>query len=54
MRAPGYFYQPTVLKGVEPGARILSEEIFGPVAPIVTFKTEDEACLLYTSDAADE
>ncbi|MGA7203467.1 MAG: NAD-dependent succinate-semialdehyde dehydrogenase [Specibacter sp.] len=43
---PGYFYQPTVLKGVEPGARILSEEIFGPVAPIVTFKTEDEAVAL--------
>ncbi|WP_427016703.1 NAD-dependent succinate-semialdehyde dehydrogenase [Pseudarthrobacter sp. P1] len=43
---PGYFYQPTVLKGVEPGARILSEEIFGPVAPIVTFKSEDEAVAL--------
>ncbi|WP_125610613.1 NAD-dependent succinate-semialdehyde dehydrogenase [Specibacter cremeus] len=43
---PGYFYQPTVLKGVEPGARILTEEIFGPVAPIVTFKTEDEAVAL--------
>jgi len=43
---PGYFYQPTVLQGVEPGARILSEEIFGPVAPIVTFKNEDEAVAL--------
>jgi succinate-semialdehyde dehydrogenase/glutarate-semialdehyde dehydrogenase len=43
---PGYFYQPTVLKGVGAGARILSEEIFGPVAPIVTFKTEDEAVRL--------
>ncbi|MFQ4147811.1 NAD-dependent succinate-semialdehyde dehydrogenase [Arthrobacter sp. LAPM80] len=43
---PGYFYQPTVLVGVEPGARILSEEIFGPVAPIVTFKNEDEAVAL--------
>jgi succinate-semialdehyde dehydrogenase/glutarate-semialdehyde dehydrogenase len=42
----GYFYQPTVLQGVEPGARILSEEIFGPVAPIVTFKNEDEAVAL--------
>ncbi len=42
----GYFYQPTVLQGVEPGARILTEEIFGPVAPIVTFKTEDEAVAL--------
>ncbi|ALE91505.1 succinate-semialdehyde dehydrogenase [Arthrobacter alpinus] len=43
---PGYFYQPTVLQGVEPGARILAEEIFGPVAPIVTFKNEDEAVAL--------
>ncbi|MET4002947.1 succinate-semialdehyde dehydrogenase/glutarate-semialdehyde dehydrogenase [Arthrobacter sp. UYCu511] len=42
----GYFYQPTVLTGVEPGARILTEEIFGPVAPIVTFKNEDEAVAL--------
>ena len=43
---PGYFYQPTVLKDVAPGARILQEEIFGPVAPIVTFSTEDEAVAL--------
>ncbi|MHA7177621.1 NAD-dependent succinate-semialdehyde dehydrogenase [Arthrobacter sp. Sr24] len=43
---PGYFYQPTVLQGVEPGSRILTEEIFGPVAPIVTFKNEDEAVAL--------
>lgn len=43
---PGYFYQPTVLQGVQPGARILGEEIFGPVAPIVTFKDEDEAVSL--------
>ncbi|MFC8302359.1 NAD-dependent succinate-semialdehyde dehydrogenase [Specibacter sp. NPDC057265] len=42
----GYFYQPTVLVDVAPGARILSEEIFGPVAPIVTFKDEDEAVAL--------
>lgn len=40
---PGYFYQPTVLKSVPSGARILKEEIFGPVAPIVTFSTESEA-----------
>ncbi|MBT0773925.1 NAD-dependent succinate-semialdehyde dehydrogenase [Kineosporia sp. J2-2] len=39
----GYFYAPTVLTGVEPGARMLAEEIFGPVAPITTFQTEDEA-----------
>jgi succinate-semialdehyde dehydrogenase/glutarate-semialdehyde dehydrogenase len=39
----GYFYPPTVLQGVAAGSEILRNEIFGPVAPIVTFKTEDEA-----------
>ena len=39
----GYFYAPTVLAGVEPGARMLSEEIFGPVAPITTFDSDAEA-----------
>jgi succinate-semialdehyde dehydrogenase/glutarate-semialdehyde dehydrogenase len=40
---PGYFYAPTVLAGVPAGARVLTEEIFGPVAPVQTFTTEDEA-----------
>lgn len=39
----GYFYPPTVLQGVAANSEILKNEIFGPVAPIVTFKTEDEA-----------
>jgi succinate-semialdehyde dehydrogenase/glutarate-semialdehyde dehydrogenase len=39
----GYFYAPTVLADVPRGSRVLEEEIFGPVAPIQTFKTEDEA-----------
>ncbi|THJ67870.1 NAD-dependent succinate-semialdehyde dehydrogenase [Arthrobacter echini] len=39
----GYFYQATVLTSVARSSRILQEEIFGPVAPIVTFSTEDEA-----------
>ena len=43
---PGYFYPPTVLTSVAADARILQEEIFGPVAPIVTFTTEDEAVAL--------
>ena len=42
----GYFYQPTVLTDVPAGARILGEEIFGPVAPITTFRTEEEAIRL--------
>ena len=42
----GYFFKPTVLVGVKPDAAILREEIFGPIAPIVSFKTEDEAVAL--------
>jgi succinate-semialdehyde dehydrogenase / glutarate-semialdehyde dehydrogenase len=40
---PGFYYEPTVLSGVRPGSAILAEEIFGPVAPIVVFDTEEEA-----------
>jgi succinate-semialdehyde dehydrogenase/glutarate-semialdehyde dehydrogenase len=39
----GYFYEPTVLTGITGDARVLSEEIFGPVAPIATFTDEEEA-----------
>ncbi|MDQ3571684.1 MAG: NAD-dependent succinate-semialdehyde dehydrogenase [Actinomycetota bacterium] len=39
----GYFFEPTVITGVPDDARVLSEEIFGPVAPIATFGSEDEA-----------
>jgi succinate-semialdehyde dehydrogenase / glutarate-semialdehyde dehydrogenase len=39
----GYFYEPTVLASVPDGSRLLREEIFGPVAPIVTFDDEAEA-----------
>jgi succinate-semialdehyde dehydrogenase / glutarate-semialdehyde dehydrogenase len=40
---PGYFYRPTVLTHVADHSRVLTEEIFGPVAPIVSFETEEEA-----------
>lgn len=43
---PGYFYAPTVLVDVPAGADIFREEIFGPVAPIRTFRTEEEAIAL--------
>jgi succinate-semialdehyde dehydrogenase/glutarate-semialdehyde dehydrogenase len=40
---PGWYYPPTVLTDVAPDSAILREEIFGPVAPIVTFTEEAEA-----------
>ena len=42
----GYFFKPTVLANVSPKSTILNEEIFGPIAPIVRFKTESEAVSL--------
>jgi len=39
----GYFYAPTVLADVTDDATLLREEIFGPVAPVKTFTTDDEA-----------
>jgi succinate-semialdehyde dehydrogenase/glutarate-semialdehyde dehydrogenase len=42
----GFFYAPTVLVDVPSTARILEDEIFGPVAPVVTFDTEAEAVKL--------
>jgi succinate-semialdehyde dehydrogenase/glutarate-semialdehyde dehydrogenase len=58
----GYFYDPTVLSEVPGDARLLKEEIFGPVAPVKGFDDEEEAiaaandteyglvAYLYTSD----
>jgi succinate-semialdehyde dehydrogenase / glutarate-semialdehyde dehydrogenase len=42
----GHFYAPTVLADVGPEARVLKEEIFGPVAPITTFAKDEEAIAL--------
>jgi succinate-semialdehyde dehydrogenase/glutarate-semialdehyde dehydrogenase len=46
VKGAGYFYEPTVLSGVSTDARVFGEEIFGPVAPITTFDTDDEAVRL--------
>ena len=43
VEGPGYFYEPTVLGGVTPNARVLKEEIFGPVAPVIAFDSESDA-----------
>lgn len=37
------FYEPTILGGVDPSMLIYREETFGPVAPLIRFRTEDEA-----------
>jgi len=47
----GYFYEPTVLAGVSGEARLLDEEIFGPVAPVATFDDE-EAAVAAANDTA--
>jgi succinate-semialdehyde dehydrogenase/glutarate-semialdehyde dehydrogenase len=39
----GYFYPPTVLGDVSDDARVLREEIFGPVAPVGSFGSEEDA-----------
>jgi succinate-semialdehyde dehydrogenase/glutarate-semialdehyde dehydrogenase len=43
---PGFFYPPTVLDNVQPGSAMLAEEVFGPVAPVMTFADDDEALAL--------
>ena len=43
---PGFYYPPTVLVDVAAGSAILREEIFGPVAPLVTFTSDEEAVRL--------
>jgi acyl-CoA reductase-like NAD-dependent aldehyde dehydrogenase len=43
---PGYFYAPTVLAGVNHVMKVMTEETFGPVLPIMTFSDVDEAVAL--------
>ena len=42
----GWFHQPTVVTGVDHSMKLMSEETFGPVLPIMTFKTDEEAIRL--------
>lgn len=43
---PGFFFDPTVITNVPAGSEIRTTEIFGPVAPIVTFDTDEQAIAL--------
>jgi acyl-CoA reductase-like NAD-dependent aldehyde dehydrogenase len=47
----GFFVPPTVLGGVTPGATVEQEEIFGPVASLIRFDTDDEAVLIANDTA---
>jgi aldehyde dehydrogenase (NAD+) len=42
----GYFIEPTIFDGAEPGMSIVDEEIFGPVLSVLTFEDEEEALAL--------
>ncbi|MCU0511060.1 MAG: NAD-dependent succinate-semialdehyde dehydrogenase [Anaerolineae bacterium] len=44
--AQGLFFQPTVIVGIKPTMRVMTEETFGPVAPLLSFETEAEAIRL--------
>lgn len=43
---PGYFYAPTIVAGLSNGARLVDEEQFGPVLPVIAYRTVDEAVAL--------
>lgn len=46
----GFFYQPTLLVDVAPDAEIMTDEIFGPVAPVVKFNDEKELVRMVNED----
>lgn len=48
---PGFFYEPTLLSGVPADARVLTEETFGPVLPVIPYATTDEAIQLANESA---
>ncbi|KAA9163305.1 aldehyde dehydrogenase [Amycolatopsis acidicola] len=47
----GWFVEPTVFTGVEPGMRIAQDEIFGPVLAVLTYEDEDEAVAIANDSA---
>ncbi|MDX2085326.1 MAG: aldehyde dehydrogenase family protein [Candidatus Melainabacteria bacterium] len=51
LNRPGFFYAPTILADVPLESRVLREEVFGPVLPVVPFDTEEEAIALANQTA---
>jgi succinate-semialdehyde dehydrogenase/glutarate-semialdehyde dehydrogenase len=49
MALKGYFYEPTVITNTTPAMKVLTEEVFGPVAPIIVAKDEAEAIKIANS-----
>lgn len=43
VNSKGFFYRPTIVKNVSPSMRIASEEVFGPIAPVIVVEDENEA-----------
>src|SRR3989344_6815680 len=43
LKRKGYFYKPTVLKNVKSNMKVVTEEVFGPVAPVIVVSNEEEA-----------
>jgi acyl-CoA reductase-like NAD-dependent aldehyde dehydrogenase len=50
-QGPGYFVPITLVRGARPGSRIVDEEPFGPILPIISYETEDEAIALANDTA---
>jgi len=48
--AQGYFQRPTLVLNADPGLKVVREEQFGPVLPILSFETEDEAIAMANDD----
>jgi acyl-CoA reductase-like NAD-dependent aldehyde dehydrogenase len=47
----GYFFSPTILKNASPHMEIAQEEVFGPVAPIITAEDEKESAIRIANDS---
>jgi acyl-CoA reductase-like NAD-dependent aldehyde dehydrogenase len=43
---PGYFYEPTLLVGVDPDAAVAQEEVFGPVLVVLPYRDDDDAVVI--------